>query len=176
MDLFEERGFDQTTVAEIANRAGLTERTFFRHFADKREVLFGRAPELERLLADGVSGAPPSSGALEAAQLSLTALGALLEERRGRDFAARRQAILARNPELQERDLIKMVAWSASLADALRCQGVPATHASLVGEVAVAAFRVAFQAWVGSSRRRKLTELIEESFDGLREVAAQRRS
>jgi AcrR family transcriptional regulator len=176
MDLFEERGFDQATVAEIANRAGLTERSFFRHFADKREVLFGRAPELERLLAEGVSGAPPSSGPLEAAQLSLTALGVLLEEKRGWDFARRRQAILARNPELQERDLIKMVAWSASLADALRCRGVTASNARLVGEVAVAAFRVAFQTWVGSSRRRKLTELIEESFNGLREVAGQRRS
>jgi len=101
MDLFEERGFDQTTVAEIASRAGLTERTFFRHFADKREVLFGSTPEFERQLADGVSGAPPSWGALEAAQLSLTALGGLLEERRGRAFARRRQAILARNPRLK---------------------------------------------------------------------------
>ncbi len=175
MDLFEERGFDQTTVAEIASRAGLTERTFFRHFADKREVLFGSTPEFERQLADGVSGAPPSWGALEAAQLSLTALGGLLEERRGRAFARRRQAILARNPQLQERELIKMVAWSAALAEALRRRSVPASRASLVGEVAVAAFRVAFQTWVGSSRRRKLTELIEESFDGLREVAAQHR-
>jgi AcrR family transcriptional regulator len=172
MDLFEEQGFDQTTVAKIASRAGLTERTFFRHFADKREVLFGGAPDLPRLLADQVSAAPGSLGALEAAERSLTALGALLDERRGREFARRRQAILARNPELQERELIKMVTWSESLTEALRQRGVPALDASLVGEVAVATFRVAFHTWVGSRRPRRLTQLIEECFDGLRDLAA----
>ena len=63
MELYLERGFDQTTVAEIAERAGLTERTFFRHFADKREVLFAGAGALQELLVSAVAGAPDSGGA-----------------------------------------------------------------------------------------------------------------
>ena len=172
MDLFEEHGFDQTTVDEIAGRAGVTQRTFFRHFADKREVLFGGAADLHRLLVEGVAGAPSSLPALDAARLSLTAFGSTLEERRGRDYARRRQAIVARNLELQERELIKMASWSAALTEALRRRGVSPSEARLVGEVAVAAFRVAFETWVGSNRRRKLQELIDEAFDSLKELAS----
>ena len=172
MDLYEDRGYDQTTVAEIAERAGLTERTFFRHYADKREVLFGGSADLRQSLVREVAGAPDYFSALEATTAGLRAAGADLQERRGRDFARRRQGILDRNPELQERELIKMASWAAAVAEALRRRGVGDPTASLVAEVGVAAFRVAFEVWVAADNRRDLPDLIRESFKRLRELAA----
>src|ERR1700741_3476391 len=102
LELYTERGFDQTTVAEIAERAGLTERTFFRYFADKREVLFGGAEEVRGLLVDAVAAAPDSSTPLEAVGAGLTAFATLLDEQRGRQFARKRSRIIASNDELRE--------------------------------------------------------------------------
>ena len=82
LELYGERGFEQTTVAEIAERAGLTERTFFRHFADKREVLFGGAGVLEELLVSTVADAPESAAPIDAVAAALEAAGAVLQERR----------------------------------------------------------------------------------------------
>src|SRR5260370_42262260 len=98
-ELFTERGFDQTTVAEIAKRGGLTERTFFRHFSDKREVLFSGSDELRELLVNTVAGAPGALAPLDAAAAGLDAVGGFLDDRRGREFARRRQNIVATNAE-----------------------------------------------------------------------------
>src|ERR1700691_5183304 len=116
--LFSERGFDKTTAAQIAERAGLTERTFFRHFADKREVLFGAAGTLQELLVSGVAGAPKSAAPMDAVLAALEAPGALPQERR--DYARQRQAVIAANTELQEREVIKLASLATALADALR--------------------------------------------------------
>src|SRR4051794_26947097 len=113
--LYGERGFERTTVAEIAERAGLTERTFFRHFADKREVLFGGSGMLQDLLVSTVADAPDSLAPVDAAAAGVEAAAAELQERR--DFARRRQAIIAASAELRERELIKLASWSAALAD-----------------------------------------------------------
>src|SRR5438105_13146313 len=121
LQLYLERGFEQTTVAEIASRAGLTERTFFRYFADKREVLFWGARSLQELVASTVAGAPESTLPLEAVAAALASAGALLQERR--EFALQRQTIVAANPELQERELIKLASLSAATAAALRQRG-----------------------------------------------------
>src|SRR5580765_6241254 len=102
LELYGERGFDQTTAAQIAARAGLTERTFFRHFADKREVLFGGAALLRDRIVAGVAGAPKKAGALDAVAAGLDAAAAMLGESR-RDLAAQRHAVIAANPELRER-------------------------------------------------------------------------
>jgi AcrR family transcriptional regulator len=175
MDLYEQRGYDQTTVVEIAERAGLTERTFFRHYADKREVLFGGSTDLGELLGREVAGAPGSSPLLDAASAGLVAVGALIEERRGRDYARRRQAILAQNPELQERELIKMAAWAGAIAGALRSRGAADFGARLAAEAAVAAFRVAFEQWVGDNSPLDLPSLIRQSFDALEDLTRAKR-
>ena len=117
MELYSERGFEQTTVAEIAKRAGLTERTFFRHFADKREVLFGGA-ELQDLLVEAVAGVPGSAAPIDALAVGLEALAEVFDDRRA--YARKRQAVIAANAELQERELIKLASLSAALADTLR--------------------------------------------------------
>jgi AcrR family transcriptional regulator len=168
--LYGERGFENTTVAEIATRAGVTERTFFRHFADKREVLFGGAGALQELLVSPVASAPDSAAPIDAIAAGLEAAGALLQERPA--AARQRQSIIAANTELQERELIKLASLAAALADALRTRGVEEPAASLTAEVAIAAFRVAFVRWVDEANQRDLPDLIRESLDQLKAVAA----
>src|SRR5271154_6302812 len=131
MELYGERGFDQTTVAEIAKRAGVTERTFFRYFDDKREVLFSGAESLQELLVTNVAAAPPSTSPIDAVTAALEVAGALLQERR--DFARKRQAVITANAELQERELIKLASLAAAIARELRRRGVKDPAASLTG-------------------------------------------
>lgn len=146
LELYAERGFDSTTVAEIAQRAGLTERTFFRYFSDKREVLFEGADLLRQVLVDAIAEAPGPSTPIEAVAIALDAAARLLEARR--PFARRRQAIIAATPELQERELIKLASLAAGVAEALRRRGVEDPAASLAAEAGIAVFKVAFERWV----------------------------
>jgi AcrR family transcriptional regulator len=159
-------------VVEIAGRAGLTERTFFRHFADKREVLFAGSATLEDLLVATVAGAPPGLAPIDAAAAGLEAAGALLDERRA--FAQQRQAVIAANPDLRERELIKFASLSAALARTLRERGAGDTAADLTAEVAIAVFRVAFENWIKDANQRDLPQLIRESLGELKAVAAGR--
>jgi len=170
--LYGERGFEDTTVAEIAARAGLTERTFFRYFADKREVLFWGAGALQELLVSAVASAPDSASPIDAVAAALEAAGALLQERR--EFARQRQSVIAANTELQERELIKLASLSAALAGTLRQRGVSDTAASLTAEAGIAVFKIAFERWVDDSNQRDLPQVIRESFDELKAVTAGR--
>jgi AcrR family transcriptional regulator len=170
MELYVERGFDETTVAEIAKRAGLTERTFFRHFADKREVLFAGAAVLQDILVAAVLEAPVDLSPVDASLAGVVAGGALIQERRA--FARQRYEIIAANAELQERELIKLASLSAAVADTLRQRGVPDHAASLAAEVALAVFRVAFERWVTDPVSLDLPQLMRASLDELRAVTA----
>ena len=176
LELYGERGYDQTTVAEIAKRAGLTERTFFRHFADKREVLFYGAGMLQDWLVKGIEDAPAGLPPIDAIGGSLEAVAGQLEERR--EMASRRMAIVTATPELQERELIKLASLSAALAAALRRRGVGDPGASLAAEAGVAVFRVAFQRWVGQHGGpgdpggQTLAQLMRDSLAELKSVTA----
>jgi AcrR family transcriptional regulator len=171
MELYAERGYEQTTVAEIAARAGLTERTFFRHFADKREVLFAGGQALREIIVSGVTGAPASCSPLAAVAAGFEAGAEVLQE--GSEFSRRRQAIIAANPELQERELIKLAGYALAIAQALRERGVAEPTASLTAEAGVAIFRVAFERWTGGSEQRQLPELLHESLAALKAVVAE---
>ena len=168
--LYGERGFENTTVAEIAARAGLTERTFFRHYADKREVLFAGADVLQELLVSNVADAPDSIAPIDAVGAALEAAGALLQQRR--EYARQRQAIIAANPELQERELIKLASLASATADTLRRRGVSDPAASLTAEAGIAVFRIAFERWVQETNQRDLPELIRDSLDELKAATA----
>ena len=170
--LYGEHGFEETTVAEIAERAGLTERTFFRHFADKREVLFAGADRLQEQLVSTVANAPGPLAPIDAAIAGLEAAGALIQE--GGELARQRQAIIASSAELRERELIKLASLAAALAEALRRRGVEDPVASLTAEAGIAVFKVAFQRYVGEANRQELPRLIRESLDELRAVTAGR--
>ncbi|MFZ0378550.1 MAG: TetR family transcriptional regulator [Solirubrobacteraceae bacterium] len=170
LTLFGERGFDNTTVADIAERAGLTKRTFFRYFADKREVLFLGSEWLEQLFVQAVGAAPASAAPLDAVAAALDAVADPFEERR--EFAARRQQIIAANPELQERELIKLDSLTRAVAEGLRRRGVGDPAAILTAEAGISVFRVAFERWVDAANRRSLRELLGEALGELRAVAA----
>jgi AcrR family transcriptional regulator len=172
MELYVERGFDNTTVAEIAERAGLTERTFFRHFTDKREVLFSGSASLAELLAQRVAEAPETTAPLDAVSAALQAAGALIQERG--DWSKQRQAVIAANAELRERELIKLASLASVVADALRRRGVKEPSASLAAEAGIAAFKVAFERWVQQPAKRNLPRLIRESLEDLKAMTGGR--
>ncbi|WP_405915149.1 TetR family transcriptional regulator [Streptomyces sp. NBC_00728] len=170
LELYVERGFERTSVAEIAERAGLTERTFFRHYADKREVLFAGSSVLQEALVGAVAGAPESVTALDAVAAALGAAAAVLQERQ--EHARRRQSVIDANTELQERELIKLASLSTALAGALRQRGVDDASAGLAAEVGIAIFKIAFRLWVDRTDDRELSEFIGQSFAGLKAVTA----
>ena len=172
MELYTERGFEPTTVAEIARRAGLTERTFFRHFADKGEVLFAGTDRLQELMVGAVSSAPQDAAPIEAVTAGVEAAATILPERA---YARMRHALIARNPILQERELIKMASLATAFAKALRQRGVTEPAASLTAEAGVAVFRISFERWVGGDDELDLLELIQESFEELRLLSISRR-
>ncbi|MBU9763575.1 TetR family transcriptional regulator [Mycobacterium sp. TNTM28] len=159
LELYAERGFDQTTVADIAQRAGLTERTYFRHFADKREVLFSGQDALTELLAHTIEQAPAGVAPLAVVGRALSAFGAVLDGRR--DHARRRQDIVDANPSLQERELIKLALLTDAMAHALVRRGVAAPAAHLAAEVGMAVFKVAFERWVRADTTDGLTTVVE---------------
>jgi AcrR family transcriptional regulator len=168
--LYSERGYEQATVAEIAKRAGLTERTFFRHFADKREVLFAGADALLELLVSTVAEAPDSAAPIDAVAAGLEAAGALIQE--GGELPRQRQAIIAASAELQERELIKLASLASALADALRQRGVEEPAASLTAQAGMAVFRVAFERWVSELGQQDLAHVIRQSLAELKVVIA----
>jgi AcrR family transcriptional regulator len=170
MELYAEHGFEQTTVAEIAARAGLTERTFFRHFTDKREVLFYGMERLRDLLARAVADAPASASAMDLVDAAFEAAAAMMQENPER--VRLRDAIVSANAELRERELIKLAALASAVASALRERGVPEPGASLAAETGVAVFKVAFARWVSAPGQPDLPGIFRESMAELRGVLA----
>jgi len=172
MELYGEQGFEQTTVAEIAARAGLTERTFFRHFADKREVLFYGMEMMRDLLVRAVAAAPAAATAMDAVGAAFEAAGSMLQENPER--VRLRDAIVSANAELRERELTKLAAFAAAIAGALRDRGIPEPTASLAAETGVAVFKVAFARWVSGLGQPDLPGIIRDLMEESREVLADR--
>jgi AcrR family transcriptional regulator len=170
LTLYGERGFENTTVAEIAGHAGLTRRTYFRYFADKREVLFWGSEALQELFVAEVVAAPASAPPLHAVESALDAVAASFADRR--ELAARRQQIIIANPELQERELVKLASLADAVAEALRSRGVDDPCAILAAEAAVAIFRVAFERWVDQANQEPLDRLVRGALADLRTIAA----
>jgi len=157
LELFEARGFEQTAVADIAARAGLTERTFFNCFPDKREVLFYGAEKLEAFLVESVAAAPASGSAMEIVVAALEAVARASDAWPGfAEFARRRDALLHIQAELRERELAKLASLGAAMANALRRRGVSAPQARLAAEVGMAVFKVAFERCMSDRKHRTL--------------------
>ena len=162
LELFEERGYAQTTAAEVAERAGLTERTFFRHFPDKREVLFDGEDDLLDRLTAAVADAPERTSPVGAVAAGLDAVAVVFEGRR--EAVARRARVVTAHAELRERELMKLASWSEALGDVLRGRGVPGLEAELLAEVSVAVFRVAYGRWIDGGTERELGAAVHETF------------
>jgi AcrR family transcriptional regulator len=168
VDLFAEQGYDATTVSEIAERAGgLTKTTFFRHFPDKREVLFAGQELHARLMADAVAAAPDSATPLEMVGAAVDAVAASFSDDR-RAFSARLRTVLAANRELQERAVAKRSALAAAVTGALGQRGVGEPAASLAAGLGVRAFYDGFECWAEPASQRSLPDLAREALDELR--------
>jgi AcrR family transcriptional regulator len=170
IELFAEQGYEATTVAEIAERAGLTKRTFFRYFSDKREVLFNGSQELQRLWLDGLAAAPAEASPLAAVTAGLGPVAEMFAERQA--FARLRAQIIEANPELQERELIKLQSLAAAIKGALVKRGVSVNAAILAAQAGVTVFHVAFARWVAQDDPAAFPRLIDESLEELRSVTA----
>ncbi|HVZ33205.1 MAG TPA: TetR family transcriptional regulator, partial [Polyangiaceae bacterium] len=174
MELFRERGYDRTTVEDVARRAGLTERTFFRYFADKREVLFSGAKELEQLIVDGVANAPAEARPLAAVVSAIERACTHLEERRDIEFARARYDLIVKHAEVQERELIKLAALSSAITGALRARGVDEPAASLAAQMGMGIFKVAFERWIAEKKPQGLAAHVRPTLAALRAVSAER--
>jgi AcrR family transcriptional regulator len=170
LELFAERGYDATTVADIAARAGVTERTFFRQFTDKREVLFGDPGEYNAVFTDAVAAAPADASPLDAAALALRAVGRWFEGRHA--YARVRAQVVAAHPALQEREQIKRLHLTEAIAAALVARGVPAGQAALTAELTSVAFHQGFVRWVAADEESDLAALAMQVLDELRALTA----
>ncbi len=170
MELYREPGYDKVTVAEIAARAGLTPRTFFRHFADKREVLFFGTDKVEALVVEGIMTADVGTPALEVVATALTPIAKLNDEDPVHsDYARQRHLVIQAYAELRERELGKHAALSSAISTALRSRGVPAPAAKLAAEAGLAAFSVGFERWIDDPKRRGMRAHVREA---MRELGA----
>jgi AcrR family transcriptional regulator len=173
LELFAEQGFERTTVAEITERAGLTKRTFFNHFADKREVLFGPVGETGAgIVTREISAAPEELPPLEAAVHGLQAAGDTMWEPR-RAAVRRRREIIEANPELQERELRKRAALTDTIAAALCARGVDPAQALLTAQAGVLVQQTAMQRWTQSADDRPLRDFLSDALASLRMIATQ---
>jgi AcrR family transcriptional regulator len=167
LDLFTEQGYDATTVSQIAERAGgLTKMTFFRHFTDKREVLFAGQEMHSRLLADAIAAAPATATPLQAVAAALDAISSVFTEDR-REFAARLFAVVAANSELRERAAFKRIGLTDAMTEALEKRGVPDLTASLAAELGIRAFYRAFGQWADPASQQTLTDLARRALGEL---------
>jgi AcrR family transcriptional regulator len=173
VDLFTEQGYDATTVAQIAERAGITKSTFFRHFRDKRELLVAGQEALSRLLTEGIAEAPETASPLEAVAAGLerasSAMGPM-----NRELGPRLKAAIAASSELQERDALKSVGLAAAMTCALVARGVPDPVAHLAGEMGVLAFKRGYADWLEADRDSEggLAPYTTASLEDLRTASA----
>jgi AcrR family transcriptional regulator len=166
LELFATRGFEQTTAAEIAESVGLTERTFFRHFSDKREVLFYGQEQFLRAFIDGAHAAPPDASPLEVIDSALHGAATFFPDDL-RPYARMRQSVIDQNPALQERELHKLAGLATTVAEALRARGIGEPAATLAAESGATVFGIAFAQWIREGETRSLAEIAS---DVLREL------
>jgi AcrR family transcriptional regulator len=166
LELFATRGFEQTTATEIAQAVGLTERTFFRHFSDKREVLFyGQDVFVQSFLA-GVDAAPAGASPMDVIASALQSAASLFPDER-RPHSRTRQSVIGQNPALRERESHKLASLAATVADALRARGVDGLAATLAAESGTTVFGIAFAQWIREGEKRSLDDI---AADVLREL------
>lgn len=170
LDLFADRGYEQTTAAEIARSVGLTERTFFRHFSDKREVLFRGQEQLTEAFLAGIAEAPEGTTPMDLVGAALESAAAFFPDER-RDHSRLRQSVIDQNPALQERERHKLSGLATTVVDALRARGVAEPAATLAGQSAGMVFGIAFAQWLREGEERSLADIQRELLAGLRGLA-----
>ncbi|WP_420368649.1 TetR/AcrR family transcriptional regulator [Curtobacterium sp. L1-20] len=164
--LFATQGYDETTVAEIAAAAEVTERTFFRHFADKREVLFAGQDDFTAMFTNPIEQAPDGTAPFELVRRALDAAGAFFPEDR-RTWSRERQVVIDAHPALGERELGKLAGLKVHIGDALRDRGVPEPAATMAAETAITVFHLSFAQWIADGEDRPFGAIAAERLDAL---------
>jgi AcrR family transcriptional regulator len=175
LDLFAERGYENTTVIEIAERAGLTKSTFFRHFPDKREVLFGGEDTMSALLTEAIAAAPATAPPLEAVAHALDAVGREAFTPARRELSARRRAVIAANPELQEREALKGLGLTASMTDALTQRGVADMTACVAAQLGALALKIAYDRWIDATNDDTFDTIARQTLNELHAASVRQR-
>lgn len=157
LELFRERGFDQTTAAEIAARAGVTERTYFRHFSDKRDIIFDGENRLTSLLVEAITGAPSQLSPMAVLRRAFDTLADMFEM--NRSFAEPRRAVIAATPALREREMSKQAELIAAAAEALAKRGADARTARLAAQLGAVTFNHALSTWAEDPTSSLITHL-----------------
>jgi len=171
LDLFAEQGYENTTVIEIAERAGLGKTTFFRHFPDKREVLFG-GETMSGLLADAITAAPAAATPLEAVAAAMDRAGREVFTPARHERVAARRAVIAANPELQEREALKGLGLIAAMTDALRRRGVPDLPSSIAAQLGALAVKIAYDRWIDAAGGEEFGAVAQRTLSELRAATA----
>ena len=171
LELFATRGFEQTTAADIAQSVGLTERTFFRHFSDKREVLFYGQDQFLQAFTDGINAAPPDASPLEVVACALQAGASFFPDER-RPYSRMRQSVIDKNPALQERELHKLAGLAVAVAGALRARGIGEPAATLAAESGVTVFGIAFAQWLREGETRSFPDIASDVLHELLNLTA----
>jgi AcrR family transcriptional regulator len=143
--LFLAHGYENVTVTDITDHAGLTRRTFSRYFADKRDVLFAGSERLPEIISQAVLGTDPDLAPAEALLAGLASTATTLAEHVPRSPERRR--VVAGSAELRERERTKFAVVAESLAAALRSRGASEAAAPLLADIGIAVFRTAFARW-----------------------------
>ncbi|MGH3321811.1 MAG: TetR family transcriptional regulator [Streptosporangiaceae bacterium] len=171
LELFATRGFEQTTAAEIAQSVGLTERTFFRHFSDKREVLFYGQEQFLQVFVDGVEAAPPDAAPLEVIASALHSAASFFSDER-RPYSRTRQSVIDQNPALRERELHKLSGLATTVAEALRARGIGEPAATLAAQSGATVFGIAFAQWIRDGETRSMSDITSDVLDELLHLTA----
>ncbi|MEU6512294.1 helix-turn-helix domain-containing protein [Streptomyces sp. NPDC046942] len=166
MELFQRYGYDNVTVTQIAEHAGITRRSYFRYFPDKREVLFANSDQLATAVGEAVLAADKDTSPLAAVLGALTEAGSHLAERA--EHAAERHAVINSSPELQERERTKLAALSAAIQQALRQRGVAPHAAKATAQVTTIAFANGYEQWIEANGRKAFADCLATATLALR--------
>ncbi len=170
LDLFAERGYGSVTLAEVAAAARVGERTLYRYFADKEDLLFGEDESFRSALREAIEGQPAGEPPLAVLRGASAAVAAMLEGRR--DEVLRRAAVIAGAPALAARERAKHAAWEATIAEALAGRGVAEGEARLLGRITVACYDEAMTRWLAAGGpARTLAAELDAAFAQLAQLA-----
>lgn len=169
LSLFAERGFEQTTVADIAERAGVSARTYFRYFADKREVLFSDNSDLQDRMMTALDSVPLTASAMEAVAAVLEVVAEAVGD--DKETAKMRQLLIKDHADLRERELMKLASLSAVLAEKLRVRGSDAVEGEIAAETSIVVFRISLARWIDASDEPSLKAVIRQTLNHLRAFA-----
>lgn len=171
LELFVEQGFAATTVPQITERAGLTTRTFFRHFSDKREVLFGAEDDLPAVVDAQMRQAPAGTDPMQLIEIGLREVANdRFDGLHG--YLRTRRSIVRSDSGLRERELRKSLILAEAASAGFHRRGLDELTATLAAHISVTAFDIAIDRWLDQDNPPALADIVTETLAALRAITA----